>query len=121
MAVGSRLSLSFSPLSLTLSGRATSPRHAASQRHMCTHAVVPSFKASYLGVRVWLVPDLEEAVPGAGADRHAVLGDAQTADPVVVAGQHSCGGRVGRRSGRRQGIMIYVYTNGGKMCHRPGT
>ena len=44
-----------------------------------------------MGVR--LVPDLEEAVPGAGADSHAVLGHAQTADPIVVTGQHACGNR----------------------------
>lgn len=34
-----------------------------------------------------LVPDLEEAVPGSGGDRHAVLGDPQAAHAVVVSSQ----------------------------------
>lgn len=34
-----------------------------------------------------LVPDAQEGVPGAGGDRHAVLGDAETRHAVVVAGQ----------------------------------
>ena len=37
-----------------------------------------------------LVPYLEEGVPGSSADRHTVLGDAQTGNSVVVAGQHTC-------------------------------
>jgi len=37
-----------------------------------------------------LVPYLEEGVPGAGADRHAVLCDAQTGHSVVVSSQNSC-------------------------------
>ena len=49
-----------------------------------------------------LVPDFEEAVPGSCADRHAVLGDAQTADPIVVAGQHAWSGD-GDRSDRVTG------------------
>lgn len=34
-----------------------------------------------------LVPEFEEAVPGAGADAHAVLGDPGAAHSVVVAGE----------------------------------
>lgn len=37
----------------------------------------------------FLVPDFEEAVPGPGADGHAVLGDAEAAHAVVVAGEHA--------------------------------
>ena len=37
-----------------------------------------------------LVPYLEEGVPGSSADRHTVLGDAQTGNSVVVPGQHTC-------------------------------
>lgn len=35
------------------------------------------------------VPDLEEAVPGSRATRHAVGGHADAAHPVVVTRQHS--------------------------------
>ena len=35
------------------------------------------------------VPDLEEAVPRSSADGHAVFGHSETADAVVVAGQHT--------------------------------
>lgn len=38
------------------------------------------------GVYVFLVPDAQERVPGAGGDGHAVLGDAQAWYAVVVAG-----------------------------------
>jgi hypothetical protein len=37
-----------------------------------------------------LVPDFEEGVPGAGADGHPVLCDAQAGHAIVVAGQHAC-------------------------------
>lgn len=37
------------------------------------------------------VPDLQEAVPGAGGHGHAVVSDAQAAHAVVMAGQHACG------------------------------
>ena len=37
-----------------------------------------------------LVPYLEEGVPGSSADRHTVLGDAQTGNSVVVPSQHTC-------------------------------
>ena len=40
-----------------------------------------------------LVPDFEEGVPGAGADRHPVLGHAEAGHAVVVAGQHACKGK----------------------------
>ena len=36
------------------------------------------------------VPDLEEAVPAAGGDGHAVLAHAQARDAVVVPGEHAC-------------------------------
>lgn len=36
------------------------------------------------------VPDLEETVPRSGAYCHAVLGDAQTTDTVVMASQNTC-------------------------------
>jgi len=36
-----------------------------------------------------LVPDLEDAVPRPGGDRHAVLGHAQTTHSVVVTSQHT--------------------------------
>lgn len=36
------------------------------------------------------VPDLEEAVPGACGHGHAVVGHAQAAHAVVMAGQHAC-------------------------------
>ena len=36
-----------------------------------------------------LVPDFEEGVPRAGADRHTVLGDAEAGHAVVVAHQHT--------------------------------
>ncbi len=39
------------------------------------------------GEHLALVPDFEEAVPGSGADRHAVLCHAQAAHAVVVAGE----------------------------------
>jgi hypothetical protein len=39
---------------------------------------------------VRLVPYFEEGVPATGADRHAVLRDAEAGDPVVVARQHAC-------------------------------
>ena len=54
-----------------------------------------------------LVPYLEEGVPGAGADRHAVLRDAETRHPVVVARQHSCGGYG----------LVRTQTHGCKECH----
>ena len=36
-----------------------------------------------------LVPDPEEGVPGAGADRHPVLGHPQARHAVIVARQHA--------------------------------
>ena len=36
-----------------------------------------------------LVPYLEEGVPGSSADRHTVLGDAQTGNSVVVSSQYT--------------------------------
>lgn len=37
-----------------------------------------------------LVPYLEEGVPGSSADRHTILGDAQTGNSVVVPSQYTC-------------------------------
>jgi len=53
------------------------------------HTGFPLF-LSLVRLVVDLVPNLEEAVPAPGADRHAVLGDAQAGDAVVVARQHAC-------------------------------
>ena len=50
-----------------------------------------------------LVPYLEEGVPGAGADRHAILCDAQTGHSVVVSSQNSC------REGDRQYKLISTH------------
>lgn len=36
-----------------------------------------------------LIPNLQEAIPASCAHRHAVFGDSQAADAVVVAGQHT--------------------------------
>ena len=40
-------------------------------------------------VDLFLVPDLEKAVPRPGAHCHAIIGDAQTTDPVVMSSQHT--------------------------------
>ena len=34
---------------------------------------------------LFLIPDFEEWIPGAGGDRQTVIGHAQTANPIVVA------------------------------------
>ena len=39
---------------------------------------------------VHLVPNLEEAVPAARADRHAVLCDAEAGHTVIVTREHTC-------------------------------
>ena len=33
---------------------------------------------------LFLIPDFEEWIPGAGGDRQTVVGHAQTANPIVV-------------------------------------
>lgn len=53
---------------------------------------------------IWdaLVPQFEEAVPGACAHTHAIIRDAGAAHPVVVARQHTWGRR-GKKRGKKKG------------------
>ena len=60
--------------------------------HVCVVAHTMSGAHVYvcrcLGVH--LVPNLEEAVPAARADRHAVLCDAEAGHTVIVTREHTC-------------------------------
>jgi hypothetical protein len=58
--------------------------------HFTTSTLQPSPNPARAADLTFSIPDSEKAVPGSGADGHAILHDPQAADTIVMSSQNTC-------------------------------